>query len=194
MKKLLIFILVLAMACVANALSVGIQSGGSGAADVVANQVVTVDVVPDFDVADFLISVGQTTTSAAGEAIGALGTVDSGVFDLSAVDGFLVNGAPVGPYVIMSHVSGIIQTGSDPSPANVSVYSFSLTIPSAAAIGDIFTIDDIGGDINPGLPPTGTNFNNTAVTGASPLVLTVIPEPMTICLLGLGGLLLRRRK
>jgi hypothetical protein len=194
MKKLLIFMLVLGMACVANALSVGIESGGSSTADVLADQVVTVDVTPDFAVEDFLISLGQTTTSAAGEAIGALGTVSTSVFDLSTVDGYLVNGAPVGPYVIMSHVSGIIQEGSDLSPAGTSVYSFTITIPSAASIGDTFTIDDVGGYINPGYPPTGTNFNTMDVTAASALVLTVIPEPMTVLLLGLGGLLLMRRR
>ena len=59
-------------------------------------------------------------------------------------------------------------------------FTFDMTIPAGAQVDDVFGIDIL--DLNWGLVQDPA------------LAVTVVPEPMTLCLLGLGGLLLRRRK
>jgi len=76
------------------------------------------------------------------------------------------------------------------------LYSFDLTIPVGALKDDVYNVIALIGTPAISPPPAGYAHQIDAadVTSTNSLVLTVIPEPMTIALLGLGGLFLRRRK
>ncbi len=73
------------------------------------------------------------------------------------------------------------------------VYTFSFT---TGAIGSTITLDDvaIGGTPPWGGAPIGydTRINGTTIIDMAPATYSV-PEPVTVVLLGLGGLLIRRR-
>lgn len=195
MKKVFVLLLVLGLTVTANASSVPIiQVQGGGTTNVVAGEVVNIEVVDTVAIASNIgINLGQTTTSSAGYAPAvALGTVNAG-FDSVNVSGILVNSATSGRYVLIDRISGVIAAGSPAIAAGEPLYAFKVTIPVGAAIGDTFTIDDLlGAPVHSAGPPYGTVADVAA--NAQALVLTVIPEPMTIALLGLGGLFLRRRK
>jgi len=86
------------------------------------------------------------------------------------------------------------------APVDVSLYvaagqvlfSFDIT---AGAAGTTITVADYAGT-NPYSPPptpVATKWNAVETTLA-PLEITVVPEPMTMALLGLGGLFIRRRR
>jgi hypothetical protein len=64
---------------------------------------------------------------------------------------------------------------------------------SAIAVGPQFTLDYVGGVL--GQTATISLFVDPEYgTPVDSVAITVVPEPMTVILLGLGGLLLRRRK
>jgi hypothetical protein len=72
--------------------------------------------------------------------------------------------------------------GSPKIPAGTSLFSFDYLVPSV-----------IGGwSIYGGL--SGSTSSNADTVALAPLTMNVVPEPMTVALLGLGGLFLRRRK
>ena len=68
-------------------------------------------------------------------------------------------------------------------PAGETIYSFTYTIPDAPGT----TVDITGGNVFVRL-----NWIEIYLLGAA--TLNIVPEPMTIALLGLGGLFLRRRR
>ncbi len=72
-----------------------------------------------------------------------------------------------------------------PVPAGETLYSFTYTVPNAPG-----TTIDITGD-NVFVQFRDFDFTQTTSLGAA--TLNIVPEPMTIALLGLGGLFLRRR-
>jgi hypothetical protein len=63
------------------------------------------------------------------------------------------------------------------------IYYYEFTVANDAVVNDTITISHTAGSWNGAFPKA-----------AADVVLTVVPEPMTIALLGLGGLFLRRRK
>ena len=186
MRKLIIFLMVLAFAPAASALSVWFETGGSaGTVNVSASTAYTIDVVADFTVAGF--NVGAITQD--NGTVSAVGDLNS---ELKAQDpwnnGELKDGS-VNNIVIFQITGGVGL--NDNVAANTVLYSFSLTTPSV--MGTVLIEDWTGTNPFGGAPfPVVTDITGSGVTDLGGLLL--VPEPMTIVLLGLGGLFLRRRK
>ena len=184
MKKLLVLVLALALASTAYAgLSYQLNGGGTSVAQ---NSSVTIEVVADAIVSSFTI--GGVTMTGSG-TIGAVGTLNA-KFDAMPLAGTLKNGATSNIYIF--DLGGGTQAGSPKPAAGEVIYSFSL---GTGAAGGTITIDDFSGT-NPFPPPPTPKLTQLNLVNDNPaaLVLTIIPEPVTIALLGLGGLFLRRRK
>jgi hypothetical protein len=92
--------------------------------------------------------------------------------------------------VLIEYVRGELATPGSPTVSGI-LYSFDYTVSSSAVNGQLISIfpDSSGGGINevdiPGI--------SDGVTPDS-LSLSVVPEPVTILLLGMGGLVLARRE
>jgi len=212
MKKLLVFMLVLGLASLANA-SITFTSPGlpvcphgvEAQLDVAPGQIVVVQIFsPDQIVSSgYAVSVTESTTSAAGHstavAVGAL----NAAFNLNVQNGTKRNAMTTSPtsatqrYMLIDRISGGISP-ANPLPVGTVLYQFELKIPDLAVFCDKFTITAAVGNPVCAPPPAAYAHQinaaalNPNITNA--LVLHVVPEPATIALLGLGGLLLRRRK
>jgi hypothetical protein len=202
MKKLLILMLVLGLASVANAVTVSIVSKGSSAIDANAGDTVYVDVVCDTAVTvNFTASFMETTTSAAGNSTSTAGSLDAGFTSTVSSNGGSVDttaayGAGTARYILVHRVNGVINTGDPAVSAGTKLYKdMAITLPALAALGDTFTIDFAVGYKTVGGPPAYSQLIDNAIPDTrNALTITIVPEPMTILLLGLGGLCLRRRK
>ncbi len=171
----------------------------SGVTEVTAGSTVTIDLIADFDVRSGGFNIQQSTTSSAGDAAAVgVGALHSG-FDQTADNGNLCNVLSGTRFILIDRINGEAAAASPEILAGQLLYSFDLLIPSLAAVGDQFTIDDafgspvVNGDPDPyatGLyGPAGESLNDI-----TSLTLTVIPEPATLALLALGGLCLFKRK
>ena len=204
MKKLLILMLVLGLASVANAVTVSIVSGGSSSIEVDVLDLATavnVDVVCDTAVTlNFSASFTESTTSAAGNSTSVAGTLN-GKFDATNLPGGSVDttttyGAGTPRYILVHRVSGVINAGSPAIGVGEKLYQdMAITLPGSAVKDDVFTISFARGTPTVGGPPPyGMLIDQVTPATLNALTITVVPEPMTILLLGLGGLCLRRRK
>ena len=184
MKKFVVLLLVLAMASVANASVAALDfEYAGGGTEVPENTAITINVVGDTDCEDFRVSVAVTGSFS---NVG-VGTVNTLFTDSLSTAGQLKDGSTANVYVFQKN--GIVDTvGSDPLVPTSAIFG-TITL-TTGALGGTITIDDYAG-VFP--PPTDTIYNGTTIDAGS-LDLTIIPEPMTIALLGLGGLFLRRRK
>jgi hypothetical protein len=160
-----------------------------------ANSSATINAVADFGVTGLgigAIAVNGGGVSAVGSVNGNLGYHALGTYAGDLRDGSFNN-------IVITGIRGSVglNPGQDiPVPVGGALYSFSV---QAGAAGTSIYVDDWSGSGHPfgGAPilktsvsdPTGTNISD--ILG---LQLSVIPEPMTVVLLGLGGLFLRRRK
>jgi hypothetical protein len=203
MKKLLILMLVLGLASAANAVTVSIVSGSSdsSAVNAIAGATVDVNVICDTAVAvNFTASFMETTTSAAGNSTAATGTLHDGFDSTTNSIGGAVNGwtgGTVPRYILVHRVNGGILAGSPSIAAGQNLYEkMAVTLPGTAALGDTFTISFAVGNPTYGgsMPPYGQVIDTQVPGTRNALVITIVPEPATILLLGLGGLCLRRRK
>jgi len=169
MKKLLIFMLVLGMASAANAVLTDIQIDVAGSHvgtsfDVVVGQTISLEIYS-----------GNTDTGLA-----YLGFEDNGLYTFgtpvvtpNAGD----KGSVFGPYVwegyneveltVSKTASGTVTPGT--------MLLWPITAGSSVGTIDVYLQDE-------------------DVLTKDTLTLNIIPEPMTVLLLGLGGLFLRRRK
>ena len=189
MKKILVLLLIFGMASLANAAYIPLTLTMSAPATAEINTAFTVNVTLSGltgslqvnMLKDGQIVIGGTSTHTDG-AITANANFDAGTNVLTYPDLQLNSGAP-GPYVVNTDI----------------VYSFGMTGTSLgnltfgmdnknAGVGELLLLGIDNGDWSYyGYPSLGPL---TVVGGST----TVVPEPMTILLLGLGGLFLRRRK
>ena len=201
MKKFVSLVMLLALASFASAV-VNTVDFTTPNANVTAGQVVPITIVADMTVKILGVNIGETKVSAAPDVTaGAVGTIHAG-FTSVASAGLLCDGSTAAParYVLIDRINGVVDTTTSSEIAvGQALYSFNVTIPGTAAVGDTFTIDDITGVpvFHPG-PGYGTNCTgaggNVVLSDVGALTLTVVPEPATIALLGMGGLLLLRRR
>ncbi len=192
MKKFLIVMLVLALTSMASAATLSLVVGGSSTVADGAG-IVTVDLVsPDITVGSIGgVGAGDLDIIASsGLSIPAVGTfgVASSLIGFMRPAGFALNpGAIVGPDII--GIMGAADAGTEAAFGDV-LYSFTVNIPGGS-IGETLTPFMGAADFVMSISTMPTFWAGTSLT-LNPL--TVVPEPMTIALLGLGGLFLRRRK
>ena len=168
MKKLLILMLVLGVTSAASALTVTLDPSGSGTS---VPGTVSINVVSDTDYAGYTYYVGiADSTYGDFSSVTALSGAggQSGVTDYgNALAGW-------------DHVYEIVASDStDPFDSVLAGNQFSLSIG--------FTGANTGEDVIVAL------MNNSLATIGT-YEIQGVPEPMTVALLGLGGLFLRRRK
>ena len=200
MKKLLTLVLILAMASLANAAAVDFYADG---VKVLGDCVTTVQPGASVEVtvkADFAVIGLQMATTADGGTAAAVGTLNP-AFTLLNIPGTLRNGPGSGTlFILIDKISGGMPLGSS-IPAGTVLYTFTWVAPDPGAACTAYTIGATPDQyVNPFFPPPPPNYTVKADGAAgelvnvfSPATVNVIPEPMTIALLGLGGLFLRRR-
>ena len=168
MKKSLVLVLVLGVASVANAAYIQIDGVSRSAADLFEGGTLVITIVGD-DASSWLgyIIVEEGGAGALGNAtrLGAAG-------DIGAFSAYTEAGWGAG-----YELTAAMSPGGVP----------------AIAEGPQFTVDYSGGTLGQTAvislfvdPEYGAPVSSVAVT--------IVPEPMTVVLLGLGGLFLRRRK
>ena len=181
MKKLLVLILVLAFASAASATNAWFEvdpDDPDGADGYQYSDILTINVIADFDMGSFTIgSIDATAGTAEG-----LPTINP-TMDLMRKFGTLTNSGGV---LITGPVgAGILTLYFPPLPAGEIICSFEFHVPDVDPSTEI-TISDSGF--------VSFLYLGEEVSDMTDLVIHVTPEPMTIALLGLGGLFLRRRK
>ncbi len=196
MNKLASLTLAVVLTSLTNAATVSLELDGGGTT-VTAGSTVTINITADWDVSDDAgFNLKQSTTSAAGNATAvAVGTLNAG-FDLIALVGNPINTQSGTRFILIDRIYGAINSGSPAITAGVPLYSFDLLIPVGAALNDTFTIDDAFGlpVVNSG-PAYSTGIHGGGdVSDIGALTLTVVPEPTSIALLGLGCIFLVRRR
>ena len=171
MKKLLVLALVLGMASLASASLTWTVSGtGVTSVDVAKGGTVTVEIYSD-------------SAEAYPKGAAYLGTYESPVY--SSITGITATAAAGGNYVI-ADVGGTY-------PNFWTVLAVDTQEPFTVATGIQFYVTFTAGTT---LGSNSWMLDEESSAGGPTdyLTVNVVPEPMTIALLGLGGLFLRRRK
>jgi len=197
MKKFVIVMLVLAMASMANGKMLyytcptGTWNATNSWYDVDKDTAITLNIRGDYDATGFGVgAVKVTSTQGSDFSAVTLGTVNAG-FDLSKIPGIVRSGASYGVYI--TGVSGTRNVTSALVAANSMFATISMTTGSTK--DDKIYLDDYLGTVWGGSSKiTSTDGTALASPAMSVITLNIIPEPMTVLLLGLGGLFLRRRK
>ena len=185
MKKLLILVAVLVFSTATMAGTVSVQVVPPG--PYTPSQIVTVNVVnDDFPTTPQMQTIAKmdiaalTASAGTAEAVGTLcDELKAGLYN----EGALVNSG--GDLITGLYGSVALGTQTGPPPGTV-LYSYEFHIPEVP----YSTIITLGID---GLVLKHV-FGQELVANVIPAEIHVTPEPMTIALLGLGGLFLRRRK
>jgi hypothetical protein len=179
MKKLVVLALVLSMAAMASAALtiVGMQ----GVMDVSFGETLTLSIVSD---ATISAGVGEwagwalVTETSMATISGGVGIIPDPGF--SIFDG-VITGAGFTPPDGMDGVSGTILAVNGPVPAGTIFNNITFAPGTVSGFAHVMLV--------------GTqDYQNLVVLDEGYVPLNDIPEPITITLLGLGGLFLRRRK
>jgi hypothetical protein len=193
MKKLLVLALVMAMASAVSAQEVPVwfevdpadptlYEGGYA-----SSQIITINIIANFDLASFSLDVASNFGTVEGTGIEVptgsghdAGTINP-LLEVLPDAGLVVNSGGT----LLTGAKGAIFTIEDPLlPAYTVIYSFEFHVPDLPE-STLIVIDDIGF-----VSFLGETEN---INDVKSLVIHT-PEPLTIALLGLGGLFLRRRK
>jgi hypothetical protein len=179
MKKLLILGFILAMASAASAGTAWFEVNAGDSPPYKPSDTITIDLVSDVKVSSVYIDAIASNAGTAHDPrslntalsiLPMLGTiVNSG--------GILIQGPIQGsaPFDFTTHV-----------PPGQAIYSFEFHVPDVPWSTYITICTSGSGEV--------TDFDLGTTVQIDPLTIHVVPEPMTIALLGLGGLFLRRRR
>ena len=173
-KSVVSAVVVLAVVSLASA-GPAFLVGGASSANIVEGTTVTVELMTDAAGAKSM-TLQQIADSASITGAASNLNLPAG-WDWAdfSLPGVVVNSGGV----LIENATGAVAFGHD--AVNGLAYSFDYTV--AAPVGEVFTIG----------PGTGTNKLGGDIAGVS-LTVVPIPEPMTVALLGLGCLFLRRKK
>jgi hypothetical protein len=184
MKKLLILFVVLGLASAAHAASctISLEVDGSSTYDLVNGLTFTVELLINVNVTSIFNSSDAT------EGIDFVPDLTAGSVTPSGMNWIPASSnEDVGDVVGSSIIDAFwYRSGTTDHPADTPIYEFTITL-SSDALGDIDPVMTTDDKVRRGL----TSFwwsENTYIP------LHIVPEPMTIALLGLGALFLRRRK
>jgi hypothetical protein len=181
MKKLLVLTLVMAMASAASAGSAWFEVDPASYHECGydAGDVIKINVIADFDVQFLSLAIGSNWGIATGA--GPLNPIyQSGIEYV----GNIINSGGA----LITHISA--ADWENAVPAGQIIYSFTFEMPDLPD-SILVIIDSLNGGEE--LYYTSLSDGTTTVEDLEALVIHT-PEPLTIALLGLGGLFLRRRK
>jgi hypothetical protein len=179
MKKLLVLMLVLGIASLANAAAINVLGDSSVGVGVTKTYTITISgSIPDNGLISFDVEVHGSNAKA---TMSSWTIISTGRNTLLDYVGDLISTPPdYGKEVVAAQDSGTTAIGS-------TLLSFDLTGVTTGTID--LTTEEIafftvtaGGGWNDLHPDMGS------------MQVTIVPEPMTLVLLGLGGLFLRRRR
>lgn len=197
MKKILSVFLVLAMASVASAASVWFVVDPLDAKDhYTPSDIIKINVLADFEVRGFNVMAmvandGTAENNAQEDGLG----LHPNFLQEPEKNGTIMNTPLDGGVLLIYDISGTVPYGAPLVPVEAVLYSFEFHVPYVDDSTWI-TIDDYTD--NSALPPIYTTVFDAYyvinISDIGPAMIHVIPEPITIVLLGLGALFLRRRK
>ncbi len=185
MKKLVVLMLVVGMASLASAgftmSSVTVNAGETAVLNLGADLIDAVNPLGE-NQRNFTVMLGQPDVDA-GLSLG--GTATAGAA------GVFTPGSALAVFVIPNPMNGWAENGVMDRGENVTSSDGTTTL---FGVGSIFTFEvDVAAGTAAGTYDVGALAQGAGIATILGTI-TVVPEPMTMALLGLGGLFLRRKK